>query len=89
MRSDGCLSRHTNIMKLFKFASLIPPTTSEVECVFSAMNLLVPPLLKSLNYGNVDRLMCICIDGSTNFSNNKLEEMVDFFYDSNNRRIVL
>ena len=86
---DGCLSRYPNTMKLFKFALLIPPTTSEVERGFSAVNLLVSPLCTSLNDANVDRLMRICMVGSTNFSDNELEQMVDIFRDSNDRRIVL
>ena len=86
---DGCLSRYPNTMKLFKFALLILPTTSEVECGFSTMNLLVSPIRTSLNNANVDRLMRICIDGPTNFSDNELEQMVDIFRDSNDRRIVL
>ena len=68
---------------------LIPPTTSEVERGFSTMNLLVSPLHTSSNDANVDRLMRICIDGLTNFSDNELEQMVDIFRDSNDRRIVL
>ena len=76
-------------MKLFKFALLIPPTTSEVERGFSTMNLLVLPLRTPLNDANVDRLMRISIDGPTNFSDNELEQMVDIFRNSNDRRIVL
>ena len=86
---DGCLSRYPSTMKWFKFALLISPTTSEVERGFSTMNLLVSPLHTSLNDANVDRLMRICIDGPTNFSDNELEQMVDIFHDSNDRRIVL
>ena len=40
---DGCLPRCPNTMKLFKFALLIPPTTSEAECGFPTVNLLVSP----------------------------------------------
>ena len=76
-------------MKLFKFALLIPPTTSEVERGFSTMNLLVSPLRTPLNDANVDRLMRISIDGPTNFIDNELEQMVDIFRNSNDRRIVL
>ena len=86
---DGCLLRYPNTMKLFKFALLIPPTASEVECGFSTVNLLVSPLHTPLNDTNVDRLMHICIDGPSNFSDNDLEQMVNIFCDSNDRRIVL
>ena len=86
---DGCLSRYPNTMKLIKLALLILPTTSEFEHGFSTMILLVSPLRTSLNVANVDRLMYICIDGPTNFSDNELEQMVDIFRDSNNRRIFL
>ena len=41
LRCDGCLLRYRNTMKLFKFALLILPTTSDVEGSFSTMNLLV------------------------------------------------
>ena len=53
------------------------------------MNLLVSPLRTSLNDANVDRLIRICLDGPSNFSDNELEQMVDIFRDSNNARIVL
>ena len=86
---DGCLSRYPNAMKLFKFALLIPPTASEVECGFSTVNLLVSPLHTPLNDTNVDRLMRICIYGPSNFSDNDLEQIVNIFRDSNDRRIVL
>ena len=89
MGLDECLSRYPNTMKLFKLALLILPTTSEVQRGFSAMNLLVSPLCTSLNDANIEKLMSICIDGSTNFSDNELEQMVVIFRDSNNRRIVL
>ena len=82
---DGCLSRYPNTMKLFKLALLILPTTSEVEHGFSTMILLVSPLRTSLNVANVDRLMHICIDGPTKFSENELEQIVDIFRDSNDR----
>ena len=89
MGLDECLSRYPNTMKLFKLALLILPTTSEVQRGFSPMNLLVSPLRTSLNDTNVEKLMHICIDGSTNLSDNELEQMVGIFRDSNNRRIVL
>ena len=86
---DGCLSRFPNTMKLIKFALLILKATSEDERGFSTMNLLVSPLRTSLNDANVDRLIRICLDGPSNFSDNELEQMVDIFRDSNNARIVL
>ena len=86
---DGCLLRYPNTIKLFKFALWVSPATSEVERGFSTMNLLVPPLLTSLNDANVDRLICTCIDGTTNFSDNELEQIVNIFRDSNNIEIVL
>ena len=89
MGLDECLSRYPNTMKLFKLALLILPTTSEVQRGFSPMNLLVSPLCTLLNDANIEKLMSICIDGSTNFSDNELEQMVGIFRDSNNRRIVL
>ena len=79
---------YLDILKLFKFALLIPSTRSEVEHSFSTMNLLVSSLHTSLNDPNVDRLMWICIDGPTNFSDNELEQMVDIFHGSNDRRIA-
>ena len=79
---------YLDIVKLFKFALLIPSTRSEVEHSFSTMNLLVSSLRTSLNDPNVDRLMWICIDGPTNFSDNELEQMVDIFHGSNDRRIA-
>ena len=86
---DGCLSRFPNTMKLFKFTLLILKTTSEDERGFSTMNLLVSPLRTLLNDVNVDRLIRICLDGPSKFSDNELEQMVDIFRDSNNARIVL
>ena len=53
------------------------------------MNLLVSPIHAALNDAIVDRLMDTFIDGSTNFSDNELEQMVDIFRDSNDKRTVL
>ena len=44
---SGCCQRYTETIKLFKFALLIPPSTSNVERGFSTMNLLVSPLRTS------------------------------------------
>ena len=48
MCSTGFLQRYPETMKLFKYALLIPPSTSNVELGFSTMNLLVSPLRTSL-----------------------------------------
>ena len=53
------------------------------------MNLLVSPIRATLNDAIVDTLMDTFIDGSTNFSDNELEQMVDVFRDSNDKRTVL
>ena len=53
------------------------------------MNLLVSPIRATLNDAIVDTLMDTFIDGSTNFSDNELEQMVDIFCDSNDKRTVL
>ena len=53
------------------------------------MNLLVSPIRATLNDAIVDTLMDTFIDGSTNFSDNELEQMVDIFRDSNDKRTVL
>ena len=53
------------------------------------MNLLVSLIRAALNDAIVDRLMDTFIDGSTNFSDNELEQMVDIFRDSNDKRTVL
>ena len=89
MCKSGCLLRYTETMKLFKYALLIPPSTSGVERGFSVMNLLVSPLRTSLNEYNIDRLMRICINGPDRFTEEQLEELVDKFKNSTNRRIVL
>ena len=60
---DGCLCRYPNTIQLFKFTLLILSTTSEVESGFSTMNLLVLPILISLNDANVDSYVdsqCSC-----------------------------
>ena len=60
---DGCLCRYPNTIQLFKFTLLILSTTSEVEPGFSTMNLLVLPILISLNDANVDSYVdsqCSC-----------------------------
>ena len=89
MCQAGCLLRHSETMKLFKFALLIPPSTSGVERGFSVMNLLITPLRTSLNEANVDRLMRICINGSNRFTEQELELLVDKYKNSANRRIKL
>ena len=62
MCSTGCLQRYPETMKLFKYALLIPPSTSNVERGFSTMNLLVSPLRTSLGEKNLDRMMRICLE---------------------------
>ena len=57
MCSEGSVHNFLNNMKLLKFALLIPPSTSGVECGFSIMNLLVSPLHKSISKNNIDQLM--------------------------------
>ena len=89
MSTKGCMGRVPNIMKLFKLALMIPPSTSGVERGFSVMNLLISPLRTTLNERNVDRLMRICLDGTEKFTENELEEMVDSFKNSAPRRIAL
>ena len=57
--SSGSLIRFPESMKLFKFSILIPPSTSVVECGFSAMNLIVTPLQTNVNQVNINRFILI------------------------------
>ena len=59
MCKQGCLLRYPHLMRLFRLALLIPPSTSNVERGFSAMNLLCSPLRTSLNEDSLDRFMRI------------------------------
>ena len=60
---EGALLRYPNLMRVFRLALLIPPSTSNVERGFSAMNLLCSPLRTSLNQHNLDRFMRISLTG--------------------------
>ena len=51
------------MMRLFRLALLIPPSTANVERGFSAMNLLCSSLHTSLNQQNLDRFMRISLTG--------------------------
>ena len=63
MCESECLVRFTETMKLFKFAPLVPPSTSRVEPGFSVMKLIISPLRTSLNQTNIYCFMRVCING--------------------------
>ena len=63
LAADSSLKQFPNIATLFKTSLLIPLTMWNVECGFSVMNLICTPLRTSLSESNLDRFMCICING--------------------------
>ena len=77
MYESGCLVWFTETVKLFKFALLVPPSTSGIECGFSVMKLIVPPLHISLIQTNIDCFIRICINSPEKLSDDELEKLVD------------
>ena len=67
------------IMKLFKFALLIPPSTANAECGFSTMNLLISPLRTSLGEKNLDRMMRMYLDRPEKLSDETVEKLINTF----------
>ena len=76
-------------MKLLRLALLIPPSTSQVECGFSTISILPPPLRKSLNKNNIDQLMHIYLDGPKFLSQEQLQKIIDIYKDNAPCRISL
>ena len=76
-------------MRLFRLALLIPPSTSNVERGFSAMNLLCSPLRTSLNEDSLDRFMRINLNGPAKLDDDTYDRFVTTFKNSGKRRIEL
>ena len=51
---------HQGITKIIEMATLIPPSTAEVERSFSLINLISTPLCKRLSAENLVHCMRIC-----------------------------
>ena len=77
--------RFLETMKLFKYALLILPPTSGVECGFFLKNLLVSPFQKNLNESNLDRLMRININNLKSFTEEETDKLVDLYKNENRR----
>ena len=56
----GNISMHQGIIKIIEMATLIPPSTAEVERSFSLINLISTPLCKRLSAENLGYCMRIC-----------------------------
>ena len=89
MYESGYLVLFTETMKPFKFALLVPPSVSGVECGFLVMKLIISPLHISLNQINVDCFIRICISSPEKLSDNELEKLVDYYKNIGNRCIHL
>ena len=89
MCESGCLVRFTETMKLFKFALLVPPSTSGVEHGFSVMKLIISPLCTSLNQTNIDLFMRICSNSHAKLSDDEPAKLVDNYKNSGNCGIRL
>ena len=68
-------SRHPEMTKLLNLAALIPPSTAEVERIFSLVNLIVTPLRKKLDVATVAQCVRICKYGK--FSEGDFKEILD------------
>ena len=88
MCKQGCLLHYPNLMRLFCLALLIPPSTSNVEKGFSAMNLLCSPL-RTLNEDSLVRFMPINLNGPAKLDDNTYDRFVITFKNSGKRRIEL
>ena len=75
-------------MRLFRLALLIPPSTSNVERGFSAMNLLCSPL-RTLNEDSLDRFMRISLNGPAKLDDDTYNRFVTTFKNSGKRHIEL
>ena len=65
MLKDWCtdnklISMHQDITKIIVMATLIPPSTAEVDRSFTLMNLISTPLCKRLSAENLGHCMRIC-----------------------------
>ena len=58
--TNDTVTLHPAIICILKIAALIPPSTAEVEPLFSLMNLISMPLHKRLNSDNLGHCMRIC-----------------------------
>ena len=86
LAADGTLKNFPNLASLFKISLLIPPSTSNVERVFSVMNLICTPLHSSLSETNLDRFMRICTNGPKKLTDDILEELIEDFKQSRDNR---
>ena len=76
---DGYQGQFLETGKLFKFALLIPPSTANVERVFSTINLLISPLHTSLVKKNLDRMMRVCLEGPEKLSDKTVEKLINIY----------
>ena len=74
-------------MRLFRLALLIPPSTSNVERGFPAMNLLCSPLRTSLNEDSLDRFMRINLNGPAELDDDTYDRFITRFNNSAKRRM--
>lgn len=70
------------IIKLFKFLLLIPPSTANVERGFSVLTLLVTKLPSSISPQNINQLMCLVISGPDQMLDEIWKLLIDNFRDS-------
>ena len=68
---------------------MLPVTTATVERTFSSMKLIKIRLRNRMGESTLEHIMIICIEGPDPLSNETLEEVIDHYKHSKQRRIML
>ena len=82
---EECSLQYPNISRLITFAALIPPSTAEVERLFSLMKLVKTPIRKRLLPDNLAD--CIRISKFGKFSDDDKENIMKRWYKERDRKV--
>lgn len=85
----GDRREYKELMKLFKFSLLIPPSTANVERGFSMLTMMLTKQRNLLSPSSIDKIMRLIWLGPQNFDDETWEKLVDDYRDSKERRIAL
>lgn len=90
MANDPVLQKtFPNMFHLLLLSLLIPSSTAAVERSFSLMNELCTPFRNRLKAASLDAIMRICHEGPVEMSENLLQNTVDTFISTKDRKIKI
>ena len=89
LTNTSLASTFPNLAKLAAILIVLPVTTATVERTFSSMKLIKTRLRNRMGESTLEHTMRICIEGPDRLSNETLEEVIDHYKHSKQRRIML